>query len=398
MKRLILLTILTLATACSTIDSEHPSETVDLPDDNLRELAKVFSQLPLDICHVQEVHDAVISSTSLGYDEEYTMDCLVHEPGSGVGSKEFGTKSGKSYGSPLRDLLRDYFEQHPTTKGRVEDMMERLASSDYQFYWPSSDSWDGIRMPIITFDPGYGAESNYGYELKLQNDGSYKADSVYVDERVARKRPVWVLNSNSDAGFTPLELFAEPRWSGRPQIMVRKGASLPDIRPADAPETKSGRRTRTLLLKSFRMLRHYDSWFGGASEFWVKCGSVEGFTASTEAELKLYNPTVTDFYIVVKRKDLGKELPFDIIMVSDFSTQLDRIAFMVTEDDGGSRTNWKCQALVKIESKSYGVELDIPFNEKDDIVWRGQLTARYFEEEDVVSGRFGDTIINFELD
>ena len=51
-----------------------------------------------------------------------------------------------------------------------------------------------------------------------------------------------------------------------------------------------------------------------------------------------------------------------------------------------------------IKSKSYGFDVDIPYNEKDDIVWRGQLSARYFEEEDVVSGRFGDVIVNFELD
>lgn len=152
------------------------------------------------------------------------------------------------------------------------------------------------------------------------------------------------------------------------------------------------------MLKSLKMLRNYDSWFGGASEFWVKCGSVDGFHGSTEDDLKSYTPTVTDFIIVVKRRNVGKELPFEAILVSDFSNQLDMLAFLVTEDDGGTRTSWKCDATVKINSKSYGFVLDIPYNEKDDIVWRGQLSARFFEEEDVVIGRFGDIIISFELD
>ena len=47
-----------------------------------------------------------------------------------------------------------------------------------------------------------------------------------------------------------------------------------------------------------------DSWFAGASEFFVKIGSVEDFTAVTEAELQLYNPLVTDFMIVVKRNQV----------------------------------------------------------------------------------------------
>ena len=64
------------------------------------------------------------------------------------------------------------------------------------------------------------------------------------------------------------------------------------------------------------MKQHYDSWFRGASEFWVKCGSVQGFTASTEAELRLYQPSVTDFMISVKRDQLGVTLPFDAVIIA----------------------------------------------------------------------------------
>ena len=145
------------------------------------------------------------------------------------------------------------------------------------------------------------------------------------------------------------------------------------------------------------MLRNYDSWFGGASEFWVRVGSVEGFNATTDEELKLYYPSVTDFMIVVRRRDLGKDLPYEALLVSDFTPQLDKLAFLLVEDDGGSRTQWKAEVAVKIQSKSYGVSIDIPYNEKDDIVWRGQLSARFFEEEDVVTGRFGDVVCSFEL-
>lgn len=102
--------------------------------------------------------------------------------------------------------------------------------------------------------------------------------------------------------------------------------------------------------------------------------------------------------IVIKRRDKGKNVPVNAIMMTDFTNQMDKIAFLVTEDDGGTVTSWKCAATVKVESKSYGFDLDLPYRDKDDIVWRGQLTADYLREEDVVSGRFGDVEISFALE
>ena len=145
------------------------------------------------------------------------------------------------------------------------------------------------------------------------------------------------------------------------------------------------------------MKRHYDSWFAGASEFWVKMGSVEDFTASTEAELRLYSPSVTDFIIVVKRSQLGRPQVFNAILVSDLTEQLTHSAFMITEDDGGTITKWDCQALVRIASKSYGIEITLPFNSRDDIVWRGQLATSWFESNSNVVGHFGDVDLTFEV-
>ena len=414
MKRFFFILVCVAAASCSLLVPDEPgSEKTKIEDRNLQDLARMFAELPMETGHLQEVFDAVIESSEAGYDEEYTLDCLLTDPGAGVGAHKARSKAAAAanslesddvagdgrakskaasggYANPLRNLIREYLDTHPEAKmtkaatASTDDMLEQLAASGYQVYWPYSENWDGKTYPVITFDPGYGAESNYGYAISYSEDGTRVIDSVYVDERVARKRPVWVLNSNSDSGFSPIDLFS---------TVLPSRSSL-----QDAPATKGSSRYRKLIMKSFRMLRNYDSWFGGASEFNIKCGSVEGFSASTEAELKLFSPSVTDLVIVVKRKYVGKELPFEAILVTDFSEQLDKLAFMVTEDDGGTRTSWKCQASVKIQSKSYGFEIDMPFNEKDDIVWRGQLTRQFFQEEDLISGRFGDVIITFELE
>lgn len=52
----------------------------------------------------------------------------------------------------------------------------------------------------------------------------------------------------------------------------------------------------------------------------------------------------------------------------------------------------------KIKSKTYGFDLSIPYYDKDDIVWRGTLSADYFRETSPVTGRFGDVKVTFDLE
>lgn len=339
---------------------------------DLSSLARMFAALPIGLDQMEEVKDAASSSIGNGYDEEYTMKQLIEAPGCGVGDNP--TKAG-NYTRPLRDMIAEYLATETKAGAKdVEEYLNALSQSDLQLYWPYSEDWDGEELPIITFDPGYGSDYNYGYKLGRDSNGFSVVDSVYVDEQIAREHPVWVINTNDDAGFTPLDLYTDDAQSS----------------------TKSG--PRKLFLRSFTMLRHYDSWFRGGSEFFVKCGAVNGFHATTEAEMRLYYPSVTDFMVVVKRKQLGEEVPYNGIIMTDFTNQLENLAFLITEDDGGTQTSWKCSATVKVKSKSYGFECDIPYNEKDDIVWRGQLSASFFQEADYVSGRFGDVLISFVLE
>lgn len=379
MKRIVLSVLpILLLVACAEYEIEHAEKPVR-SGFTLRELARIFSELPLDAEHLSEVHEAVTASSGNGYDEEYMMRDLLSSPGAGVGDGP-ARATVKSYSKPLRDLLEDYFASKSFTRSGeagVQAWFDELTSSGMQIYWPYSEDWNGRDFPVITFNPGYGAETNYGYAVGFDESGARVVDSVYVDEELARHRPVWVINSNTDAGFTPAD------------FILRKGSGVPATRSA------SGR--KVLRIKSFRMLRNYDTWFAGASEFFIKCGSVDGFSASTDAELRLYSPSVTDFLLVVRRKEKDIEKALDAILLTDFTDQIDKLAFMVTEDDGGARTSWKCSAIVKVQSKSYGFDVDLPYNDKDDIVWRGQLDAGYIRGADTVTGRFGDVLLTFEL-
>lgn len=348
----------------------------------LSDVAGIVSELPLEKDQLDEVYDAVNSSSGHGYDEEYTMSHLFSDPGSGVGDSTGPTKSS-SYRTPLKKLFADYFQSRCASKSGLADAeayIRSLSESDIQIYWPYSENWDGMTYPIITFDPGFGAESNYGYMISFDKGGARVVDSVLVTEAVAQSRPVWVINRNDDSAFTPLDMFSD----ASPKATAAGGTGGGDI-------------PKTLSIRSMKMLRNYDSWFCGASEFFIKCGAPDGFRAKTDEELKLFTASVTDFMVVIKRSQVNRSVDVNTIMLTDFTPQMDKIVFMITEDDGGKVTSWKCQATVKFNSKSYGFDIDIPYRDKDDIVWRGQLSGSFFGSRTLTSGRFGDVAVTFEL-
>ena len=365
---------------------------------SLSEVTQILTSIPITEKQVKEVYDAVTASSGNGYDEEYTMKNLFAAPGTGVGDKVTKTDA-EAYDAPLSGLIEAHLRSLSSTKSSVSMTVDRLGvdgflkaleESDIQIYWPFSENHSGKSLPIITFDPEDGADVNIGYRLIDNGDGFRHVEEVVVDEEMAEKYPVWVVNRNSDAEYTSLEMLRreDPNWG--------EGGGTIIIKP-DQTKSTSDASFRTLILKDFTMNRNYDSWFAGASEFFVKTGSVDDFTASTEAELRLFNPLVTDFMIVVKRSQVGKPQPFNAVLVSDWNPQMTHCAFMITEDDGGTITEWKCTALVRIASKSYGVEINLPFNSRDDIVWRGQLTSRWFEANDNLVGHFGDVDMTFEI-
>lgn len=368
---------LLVAAGCEELDDKvekHTREDAVVP---LAEVAEILSAVPLGAGQLAEVAAAVGASSANGYDEEYTMRDLFTSPGAGVGDAPTRAE-GSVWTEPLRDLLAAAVAEHFATRSGPADpdaYLAALSSSDIQIYWPYAEEWDGVTPPVITYDPLDGGDRNIGY--------APEGDKVFVDEALAQERPVWVVNRNEDAEYKSLELLRreDPDWgNGGGVIGVRSEADM-----------------KTLVLRSFRTTRNFDSWFAGGSEFFVKCGAVEDFTASTEAELAQYNPTVTDFMIVVQRKQVGSVLPFNAVLVSEWSSQLDQCAFLVVEDDGGSQTNWKCSAVVKYNSKAYGIDVNIPLNSRDDIVWRGQLSRRYIEKYSGKKGRFGDVDLVLEL-
>ena len=359
---------------------EEPEDPAKAPVVLLEDVARVLARIPLEGEQLDEVYDATHASSVNGYDEEYRMQELFSDPGSGVGGGESTKADG--YRKPLRELIREA-ARATKASGDLEDpdaWLEALSASDVQIYWPFSEKWNGDSFPVITFDPGGDMPQNEGYAVGP--DG--KVTKVLVTEEMAREQPVWVVNRNSDADYKTLEMFRreDPSWGqGGGDILV----------------TKATGDTQTLVLRSFKARRQFDSWFAGASEFWIKLGSIEDFRASTEGELRLYEPTITDFVVVVRRGQVGEFVPFNAVLVSSWSKLLESCALMIIEDDGGTQTSWKCAATVKYESKAYGFDLDLPLRTRDYIVWRGNLTRAFVEKNNGHTVSLGDIQLVFEL-
>jgi len=385
-------------TACNRISSENAEqpENTYSPAISQEDVAVLLSSAGVGLEQIREVHNAVSASLSNGYDEEYTMKNIFSSPGEGVGEEFLLTKSSsQTYSTPLRDVLGNYLRSKETKSEISFDpstYIRNLESSDLQIYWPFSELWDGQTAPVVTFDPGGEANSNVGYTLG--DDG--QMCRFKITEEYARNNPVWVVNCNEDASQMSLDVVRKnhPEWIEGGNVVIGKDtkAGGNEVRPFAADTEVS-----TLVLKNFTMNRHYDSWFRGASEFFIKIGAVESFTATTESDMYLYNPLVTDFLVVVKRNQLGIAQNLGTVLVSEWTDQLESCAFMIVEDDGGTKTSWNCSAIVKYNSKSYGFDITIPYKSRDDIVWRGQLTKRYIEATNNISGHFGDVTLVFEI-
>ena len=396
MKKIITMLVAAALVACAKESSEMavPADNTANESISLEELAGILSEIPFGSSQVQEVYDAVSSSSDNGYDEEYTMQNLFSSPGSGVGEDDTSTKSS-SYTVPLRDLISEYVQSLSLTKASdidADEWLESLSSSDLQIYWPYSSTWDGSQLPVITYAPDSDADTlNVGYLIADTSTGERTVSEVVVSEEMAKERPVWVINRNYDSEYTSLELLrrSDPDWGN-----AGGGITVSSVRSSeDGDDT-----VKALYIKDFIATRNYDSWFAGASEFFIKCGSVEDFTASTEAELLLYEPTITDFMVVVKRSQIGDTIDLNTVLVSEWNEDLDSsIAFMMTEYDGGTLDTWDIEATVKLNSKSWGITVSIPVYTKDDIVWRGSMTKSYLEAIDGEMSSFGDVKLTFEI-
>ena len=271
----VLMSVIIVFPSCEIVDNDEEKHIMDKHQSyiSLSEVTQILTSIPITEKQVKEVYDAVTASSGNGYDEEYTMKNLFAAPGTGVGDKVTKTDA-EAYDAPLSGLIEAHLRSISGTRSSVDMTVDRLGvdgflkaleESDIQIYWPFSENHSGKSLPIITFDPEDGSDVNIGYRLIDNGDGFRHVEEVVVDEEMAEKYPVWVVNRNSDAEYTSLEMLRreDPEWGeGGGNIIVNPTAD-------QVSGTRSSLGGKSLILKDFTMKRNYDTWFAGASEFFV---------------------------------------------------------------------------------------------------------------------------------
>ena len=104
-----------------------------------------------------------------------------------------------------------------------------------------ADIGDYVYQPCKTYSSGMFVRLAFAVAINIEpeilivdEDGFRHVEEVIVDEEMAGEQPVWVVNRNSDAGYTTLELLRreDPNWG--------EGGGTIIIKPSSLSEADSG--------------------------------------------------------------------------------------------------------------------------------------------------------------
>lgn len=243
-RNMVLIFVLMLFVSCVQVDNAVFENTdyaqFSIDDDwDQNYLAEVLMGMEIDKLLCAEVFDSVQKSVESGMDENlYFRELWMSDDVVKV----------KSYSdeSILKSRLEKSLREMWSTKSSSQELS--LANSDMQLYWPYSDRWDGITMPVIAPAPEEESDEFYGYRKVLDDDGSYIIETVLVNDDFAYDNPVWIINHME----FPYEEIQERLsfWNSR-------------------NETRSSTTGYLWEIDKMRVTKQYDKLTNGGSEFEV---------------------------------------------------------------------------------------------------------------------------------
>lgn len=321
--------------------------------------AKTMSSLSLSEEMIQEVHDAVTKSLEYGLDESIFLAEL------------FSPDKILSKGAPMKigNVLKT---QLMLSKSRALSE-EQIEKDGLQIYWPYSENWDGKTRPYITFMPQDPDQNwNYGY----RKNGN-TIDSIRLDEEVAKRIPVWVIN------------YAEISHKDIPEFTNGKSVKnnnyfCPRAKGSSAPNKVSLDRTEptplvfTLLLGKFSSHHQYDSWLAGGSEFKISMG-IPTFEKDASGEYQRGADAINFATVILTRKEIDekKEVDVNAILCADWGPMIDNAAFSIIEEDGGDDQKIPFELSATIKGVKLAVNLDLGAHLQDEKIYNVVYTRRF---------------------
>lgn len=128
---------------------EHKVETSkDLSD--LFKVAKIISEMGLTYNMVVEIKSNVESSLAKGYDEEITFKDIL-SPITEINYTRTNQVESKS--EFAEKITQKIAALKLRSSNDVDLLLERLISNGINLYWPYSENWDGVTVPVIAISP-----------------------------------------------------------------------------------------------------------------------------------------------------------------------------------------------------------------------------------------------------
>lgn len=300
---------------------------------------------------IEVIHRAVEKAVDHGLDEV----CFLSEF---ISANPSVNKIFREKSSTISQAFRA--ESFSNEKGsQPEPIIGIINNNEYlQIYWPYSDDWDHQTMPVVAYAPeDINATSGTGFR-----SASTKIESVTIDEEYCKTHPVLIINE-SEVGYSEI-----PNFSNGEQMSANGVFYSP--RNIDAISNASDNSTvRTVYLGKIKATKHYDGLFGGGSEFIFTIGRLSNTDLTCVEDTTLCQPIICKIKKDVRRRDKDKWVDVHSIAVSDWQKNLNNVAFLVVEEDGGKEDKSKDFKLnVEWESHKYNFDVSLKYKHKDDFI------------------------------
>lgn len=332
----------------SHISTEPNIETINFVETSeLSKVAKVVSEVGLDLEMVKEMKKNVEQSLAKGRDEAVTFKEILSP---NLQSARFSNAMSGNGESKFATKLRQ--NAPPAgTRSSAPGLLQAMETEGVNLYWPYSEHWDGVTMPVIAVSPeDDNQELCLAYKLKETENGFILDETIIVDEDYAMVNPVWVINYAEviDAPNiidTPRETYAT---SGIGEI---------------------GKEIATVYLGSFKSTKQHDPWHKGGSEYYVEASAP--LHKEVNGKIEIINDNFFRTRITFTREEINnhtkRNFGFGLPIVTQWQKELDKIAFFVFENDASVfNGNVDLDLSATWKGQTYGLKVKLPFGSGDD--------------------------------
>lgn len=321
--------IFALASIFTSCDNEEIQKSVEpLYSQEELNLLNTLQKTALNICKMndinacKEVKSIVELSIEYGRDEDARFRDLI-----GTEQSVF-FKQSPQLKSPLfnRSFSKIYVSQENDSTSSY------LTDNDIQIYWPYSENWDGVTIPVVTFAP---LDKNVTDIMAYKMNEYGKIDSLIVNENYAKKYPVWVINKNNIA-YDNLPNFSKGEVIKNDIIYLQKSKSAKIIQATNDEPLNDSTYVYSIYIGSMRAERQWDTWIAGGSEFMFRMVGSKKTITGVEGDYSMATVCAPAF----SRKDIdNKETKVLSSLINiDWGVRETLNGFALWEDDGGSAT------------------------------------------------------------